>query len=110
MRLAETATNIFRDYAGIWAMIGTIFSGVGLAFANKFVNKNKESTDIAVQLRSELRNENTELKEDNRLLYNENEDLRNKIIELQRKVSGLEEKVLRLENELNHVRGNTPDN
>jgi uncharacterized protein YlxW (UPF0749 family) len=76
-------TNVFQEYAALWSMLATIFAGVGLALVNNWLGKKKQVSDIASQLRSELRNENVDLKEDNRKLYQENEDLRDKVSKLQ---------------------------
>jgi predicted nuclease with TOPRIM domain len=87
-------TNIFQEYAALWSMLATIFAGVGLALVNNWLGKKKNVSDLATQLRDELRNENLELKEDNRRLYQENEDLKEKVSKLQAENSRLEQRIL----------------
>lgn len=41
------------------ALIGTIFGGIGLKFAEKWLGRSKERTDDAAQIRDELRIEIT---------------------------------------------------
>lgn len=39
----------------VWALIGTLFGGSGLAVVNKLLSRGKDKTDFAAEIRSELR-------------------------------------------------------
>jgi cell division protein FtsB len=95
LETAETSSNIFKDYAPLWSFLTALFGGVGLTVANNWLARRKQGSDIATDLRDELRKENVQLKEERDKLYNENEELKNKVAAARGLAEELESRILR---------------
>ena len=89
--MTDPNPSVFTEYAGLWALIGTLFSGVILAVVNKWLSRPMEESEIAGDLRTELRTENVSLKDE--------------VKQLTKEVSELHDQVLLLKNEVEAVRG-----
>lgn len=96
--------NVFTEYAGLWALLGTLFSGVILAVVNKWLSHNKEESDIASDLRSELREENISLKDEVRKLTSEVRALHEQILLLRDEIDQVRSINRKLEDELLEVK------
>jgi uncharacterized protein YlxW (UPF0749 family) len=88
--MSPETQSIFSEYAGLWALLGTLFSGVVLAVVNKYLSRGRDQADIATELRGELRTENVSLKEEVRILQAE-------IAVLQESVDELRKELLKLQ-------------
>ena len=85
--------NVFTEYAGLWALIGTLFSGVILAIVNKWLSHPKEESMLAAELRSELREENVSLKDQVKDLTQEVRDLHEEVLRLKAVITDLQSQV-----------------
>jgi uncharacterized protein YlxW (UPF0749 family) len=84
--MTEVSSSVFTEYAGLWALIGTLFSGVILAVVNKWLSRPKEDSEIAADLRAELRTENVTLKDSVKELTQDVSDLHDQIALLKTEV------------------------
>lgn len=81
--------NVFTEYAGLWALLGTLFSGVILAVVNKWLAHPKEEVEIAANLRTELRQENVSLKDQVKELNEQIQALHDELNDLRTQVNDL---------------------
>jgi len=84
-----SSPNVFVEYAGLWALVGTLFSGVVLAVVNKWLSHPKEESEIAAELRSELRSENLNLKDEVRELTEQLSELHDQVLLLKQEIQKL---------------------
>lgn len=68
--------SLLAEYADVIALIGVLFGGAGIKFAEKWLYSGRDKKTYELQLRDELRDENKELRDENRELRDELDGVR----------------------------------